>query len=177
MTMGQYNFTLKFALAHPDANPESFIKSLMKEGCDDALVGIGNLGQIALDFTREADSAQEAVISALRDVKRAIPDAQFVEAMPDFVGVPDIANLLGVSRQAIRQMLKKYEPAIPLPTHSGVRAIWHLEAILTWLIKCQIKEIDDSLLEISRINMHCNYAKEHNRLAGEIPISLIQAVG
>ena len=60
----------------------------MNEGCDDALVGIGKPGRIALDFTREADSAEEAVISALSAVKRAIPDAEFVEATPDFVGVP-----------------------------------------------------------------------------------------
>ena len=174
--MGQYDFTLKFALARPDADPESFIDSLMKEGCDDALVGIGKLGRIALDFTREADSAEEAVISALGDVKRAIPDAQFVEATPDFVGVPDIANLLGVSRQYIGKILKKNKPAFPLPTHSGVRAIWHLETVLTWLVERQVREIDESLLEISRINMRCNYAKEHNRLAGEIPDALIQAV-
>ena len=174
--MGQYDFTLKFALGQQSADPESYIENLMNEGCDDALIGIGSPGRIALDFTREAGSAEQAVMSALSDVKRAIPDATFIEAAPDFVGVPDIANLLGVSRQAIRQMFKKYESAIPLPTHSGVRAIWHLEAILTWLIKRQIKEIDGSLLEISRINMHCNHAKEHNRLAGKIPNALIQAV-
>ena len=175
--MEQYDFTLKFALGQQGADPESYIENLMNEGCDDALIGIGSPGRIALDFTREADSAEQAVMSALSDVKRAIPDATFIEAAPDFVGVPDIASLLGVSRQAIRQMLEKYKPEIPLPTHSGVRVIWHLETVLTWLIKRQIKEIDDSLLEISRVNMRCNHAKEHSRLADEIPDTLIQAVG
>ncbi len=175
--MGQYDFTLKFALGRPDADPESFIGSLMNEGCDDALIGIGKPGRIALDFTREANSADEAVISALADVKRAIPDAEFVEATPDFVGVSDIANLLGVSRQYIGKILKKNEREFPPPTHAGVRAIWHLETVLTWLVERQVREIDESLLEVSRVNMRCNHAKEHSRLANEIPDVLIQAVG
>jgi len=107
--------SLKFALGRPDADPESFIESLMNEGCDDALIGIGKPGRIALDFAREANSAEEAVLSALADVKRAIPAAEFVEATPDFVGVPDIAKLLGVSRQYIGKILKKNEQEFPLP--------------------------------------------------------------
>jgi len=114
--MGQYDFTLKFALGQQDADPESFIENLMNEGCDDALIGIGSPGRIALDFTREANSADEAVISALADVKRAIPDAEFIEAAPDFVGVPDIAKLLDVSRQAIGKLIDKYEPFVPPPS-------------------------------------------------------------
>ena len=175
--MGQYDFTLKFALGQQGADPEAYIENLMNEGCDDALIGIGSLGRIALDFTREENSAEEAVISALADVKRAIPDAEFVEATPDFVGVPDIAKLLGVSRQYIGRILKKNEPDFPLPTHGGVREIWHLETFLTWLVERQVREIDESLLEVSRVNMRCNHAKEHSRLANEIPDVLIQAVG
>jgi len=174
--MEQYDFTLKFTLGRPDADPDTFIGSLMKEGCDDALIGIGRPGRIALDFTREANSAEEAVLSALSDVKRAIPDATFIEATPDFVGVPDIADLLGVSRQYIGKILKKNESEFPPPTHAGVRAIWHLETVLTWLVESQVREIDESLLEISRVNMQCNHAKEHSRLADEIPDILIQAV-
>ena len=148
----------------------------MKEGCDDALIGIGKPGRIALDFTREANSAEEAVLSALDDVKRAIPDATFIEATPDFVGVPDIADLLGVSRQYIGKILKKNEPEFPPPTHAVVRAIWHLETVLTWLVESDVREIDKTLLEISRVNMQCNHAKEHSRLVDEIPDILIQAV-
>ena len=39
--MGQYDFTLKFALGQLDANPETCLERLAKEGCDDALVGLG----------------------------------------------------------------------------------------------------------------------------------------
>ena len=174
--MRSYDFTLKFALGQKDAAPESFVGRLMNEGCDDALVGIGKPGRIALDFTREADSAEEAVISALSAVKRAIPDAEFVEATPDFVGVPDIAKLLDVSRQYIGKILKANGSDFPPPIHDGNRAIWHLEVVLRWLTERRMRKIDERLLEISRVNMHCNHAKEENQLAREIPDYLKDAV-
>ena len=52
--MTEYEFTLKFRLPTPDADPESYLPALAEAGCDDALVGIGQPGRIALDFTREA---------------------------------------------------------------------------------------------------------------------------
>lgn len=36
-----------------------------------ALVGIGQAGRIALNFSREAESAAQAIRSALEDVERA----------------------------------------------------------------------------------------------------------
>src|SRR5210317_1512390 len=99
MKMGPFNFTLRFALGAHDADPQLFVERLLAEGCDDALIGLGRPGRIALDFTREASSAADAILSALADVQRAIPEAKLVEATPDLVGLTDIANLLGFSRQ------------------------------------------------------------------------------
>lgn len=50
-------------------------------------MGVGQPGRLALEFTREAKSAQAAVGSALADVKRVIPTARLIEAAPDFVGL------------------------------------------------------------------------------------------
>ncbi len=174
--MRSYDFTLKFALGQQNADPGSFVDRLRNEGCDDALVGIGRPGRIALDFTREADSAEEAVIIALSSDKSAIPDAKFLEATPDFVGVPDIATLLGVSRQYIRKILIANELEVPPPIHGGNREIWHLEVVLQWLAEYKKRKIDESLLEVSRVNMHCNHAREENRLTREIPDYLKDAV-
>lgn len=64
-------------------------------GCDDALVGIGQ--QVAWRWSSLAkrERAQVAVRSALADVKRAIPSAKLVEAVPDFVGLTDVAEIMG----------------------------------------------------------------------------------
>src|SRR5439155_384770 len=81
------------------------IERLGAAGCDDALVGIGQPGRIALEFTREAHSAEAALVSALTDVKRAIPSARLIEAAPDFVGLTDVAEVVGMTRQNMRKLM------------------------------------------------------------------------
>lgn len=55
------------------------VERLGEAGCDDALVGIGQPGRLALEFNREAADADEAVRSALADVRRAVPSAKLIE--------------------------------------------------------------------------------------------------
>ncbi|MCT7976096.1 hypothetical protein, partial [Laspinema olomoucense] len=62
--MPEYEFTLTFNLPDAQSNPEDYLESLATVGCDDALIGIGKRGKIALDFIRESSSAKEAVYSA-----------------------------------------------------------------------------------------------------------------
>lgn len=83
----EYDFVLKFKLAEGSADANDLVERLGEEGCDDAVIGIGQPGRIALNFTREADSAQQAIISALEDVRRVIPDAELIEASPDPAGL------------------------------------------------------------------------------------------
>ena len=66
--------------------------ALFEAGCDDALPGSSD-GVVFLDFTREASSIQDAVLSAIRDVERAGVGARVVRlepdelmAMPEWVG-------------------------------------------------------------------------------------------
>ena len=76
--MKSFEFTLEFSLKTPQANAALYIEQLAEAGCDDALIGMGQTGKIALQFTREAHSAQEALASALADVKKAIPEAKLI---------------------------------------------------------------------------------------------------
>jgi len=162
--MGQYDFTLRFALGRHDTDPELCVEKLLAEGCSDALIGLGLQGRIALDFTREASSADEALLSALSDVQRAIPDASLVEATPDLVGLTDIANLLGFSRQYMRKLAVRKGSGFPPPVHEGKSAIWHLATVLAWFSDSKIREFDAALLEIAHVNMQCNLVKEVARL-------------
>ena len=88
----EYDFTLRFAVSEEDSDLGALVERLAEAGCDDATVGIGRPGRVALDFTREAASAKEAMLSALADVKRAAPGAVLVEVGPDFVGISDVAS-------------------------------------------------------------------------------------
>lgn len=77
-----YEFTVKFSLPDAGGDPGRYIDALFEAGCDDALVGVGQAGLIALDFDRKATDAVGAVRSAIDDVRGAIPDVEIVE----FVG-------------------------------------------------------------------------------------------
>lgn len=76
----EYTFTLKYRLSVDDYKHDELVERLGGAGCDDALVGVGQVGRISLEFTREANSAKAALVSALSDVKRAMPTAKLIEA-------------------------------------------------------------------------------------------------
>ena len=147
--MQEYSFTLKFNFSDPQINSDSYIEQLYEAGCDDALIGIGKQGSIALEFIRSAASAFEAVSSAIVDVKKVIPDAILIEATPDFVGLTDTAKILGCSRQNIRNLIFNGDPRSPSPVYEGTPSIWHLAELLTWLREDKAYSIDDSLLEVA----------------------------
>lgn len=152
-----YEFTLKYSLGDPHADSEACVKQLQDEGCDDALIGLGKAGRIALQFAREADSAQDAILGGMQGVRRAIPDARFTEAAPDFVGVTDIAELLGFSRQYMAKILASYGAQFPQPLYDGKRPIWHLQPVLHWFATENGREIDPALQEVAEVTMSCNH--------------------
>lgn len=163
--MSEYEFTLKFILPADAADPEAHLEALGEAGCDDALVGVGQRGRIALDFTREARNAFAAVTSALRDVRRAIPEAVLAEATPDFVGLTDVADIAGFTRQNMRKLMLANVATFPPAVHDGSPALWHLANVLEWL-KTQRRPVDAGLLELARATMKLNIAREARQLRG-----------
>lgn len=157
--MSEFTFTLVFTLPEKNHNPMRWVETLGAQGCDDALVGVGVTGRIALNFIREAQGAAEAVVSAINDVKRIIPGAALVEVMPDLVGLTDIAELLGFSRQYMRKVMVGRE-AFPQPVHDGKTAIWHLEPVLRWMREAGVSKVPLPLLELSAVVRQCNLQRE-----------------
>jgi hypothetical protein len=105
--MKDYEFILKYDLPEHASDPEQYLDALYEAGCDDALIGIGLHGLLALDFTRKSTSALAAITSAMQDVKKAIPMSRLIEATPDLVGISDLDALLGHSRQNMRKIVYK----------------------------------------------------------------------
>ncbi|MEI6541994.1 MAG: DNA-binding protein [Methylococcales bacterium] len=158
--MTDYDFTLKFDISTLDREPETLLDQLYECGCDDAIIGIGRPGRLSINFIREAESASKAVSTALSDVKKALPYAKLIEATPDFVGLTDIADILGCSRQNIRNLHIKYWSSFPSPIHEGSATIWHLAKVLSWFKEKGSYNIEDRLLEISVINMKINLDRQ-----------------
>jgi predicted DNA-binding transcriptional regulator AlpA len=150
---------LRFKLSADDADAGNLVERLGETGCDDAVIGIGQPGRIALRFTREAESAWRAIVSALEDVKKTIPGAKLIEAGPDFVGLTDVADTLGMSRQNIRKLMLTNAASFPAPVHEGSTAVWHLEPVLLWLQGKGRYNIGREKIEVAHVAMQINLIK------------------
>ena len=164
--MAEYTFTLKYRIPESDWDADSVVERLGEAGCTDALVGVGIAGRLALEFSREAESAQVALRSALADVKTAVPSATLVEVSPDFVGLTDVAEMVGVSRQGMRKLMLANSD-FPLPVHEGSASVWHLADILAWFEGRKGHLPDPVLRETAAAALEINLAKEARRYAPE----------
>lgn len=163
----EFEFTLKFAFPETSNELESFVQQLGKSGCDDAIIGVGQKGRIALHFSRSRSSALEAITSAIKDIKSVVSNVRLIEATPDLVGLTDIAQLLGFSRQNMRKLMKTHIQTFPLPVHSGTTSIWHLCDVLQWFELKQNRTIDPAIKEVALANMEINLVKEFAKLEPE----------
>lgn len=164
----EYDFTLKYQLAAQDCNHDEIVERLAEAGCDDATIGIGLPGRIALVFAREGSSALQALMSALEDVKRAVPTARLVEAAPDFVGLTDVADVAGVSRQNMRKLMLSHAADFPIPVHEGNSSVWHLWDVLAWLDTRGGYDIKPDILEVAKSAKQVNLAKEARELEPQV---------
>jgi hypothetical protein len=171
----EYEFGLKYKVAD-DADMDGLIEQLGAAGCDDALVGTGQPGRIALDFTRDAHSAEKALVSALSAVKKAIPGAKLLEVSPDFVGMTELAEMLEVSRQNIQRLKQAHPFSFPTPVHEGSAAVWHLAHLLEWFKGRASYHIDQALLDVAHAAMQINLAKEAKQMERRVQKEVLDLV-
>jgi hypothetical protein len=164
----EFTFKLNYQLSSDETNLDALVERLGEAGCDDALVGIGQPGRIALEFTREADNAFAALTSALADVKKAIPTAKLIEAGPDLVGLTDIADVVGVSRQNMRKLAVTNFSTFPAPVHEGSSALWHLVDVLRWMLPRGGYKVDQRTVEVATTAKQLNLAKQNQQLEPEV---------
>lgn len=158
--MTEYEFTFKFALMDPKEEPALYIERLADAGCDDALVGIGKAGRIALEFVREAATARDAVLGAFADARKALPGAKLIEVTPDLVGLSDIADFIDCSRQNVRKMVL-LDATFPTAVHEGSAELFHLADVLSWAREYRDSRVFDCrILEVATVNREVNLANQ-----------------
>jgi hypothetical protein len=158
-----YEITLTLKLAPDDSNLDELVERLGAAGCTDAMIGIGQAGQLALDFIRDGRSAEQAILSALKGVKKAVPTAKLIEVGPDLVGLTDVAELLGVTRQNMRKLMVAHAAAFPVPVHSGSVSLWHLAPVLEFLRE-RGYDLGPGLVDVARAAMRINIASQAARI-------------
>ncbi len=154
--MKTHHFSLDFVLPAQLPVTAEDLERLAQENCTDALVGIGRPGRIVFDFDREDGDARTAVLSALGDVGRAMPEAELIEASPDYVGLTDIAELLRMTRQNARKVILGPDSSAPPPVHRGNPSLWHLAPLLEWLRDSKGYAIDDHLIALAWTTLELN---------------------
>ena len=164
----EYVFTLKYRLSAEDCDLDEIVERLGEAGCDDATIGVGQPGRIALVFSREGASAFEALVSALKDIKQAVPSARLVEAGPDFVGLTDVAEVAGVSRQNMRKLMLSHAIDFPPPVHEGSASVWHLSDILGWLTARGGYDIKADVFDVAKSAKQINLAKEAREIEPQL---------
>lgn len=153
-----YQFTL--VLDGVDENTPDLEDKLYCANCDDALINFRNR-TVYLDFDREADSLENAIITAIKDVESAFLNAVVTHVAPDeLVSEADIAKRLRIKRQAVSLWVKgtrRGAMAFPKPIMklSEKSPLWRWSDVIKWLYKNeQIKDpqlVDNALL-IDNIN-------------------------
>lgn len=155
-----YEFALRFRIPDTSLDQEGLLDALAAHGCDDALPGLGRKGRLALHFNREAATARDALESAVGDVLQALPFAELIEAGPDFVGLSDVAEIIGVSRQNMRKLWLAHPDDFPEPLHEGNPSIWHLAHLLRWLSRRNPGCVSRGVLEVAELAMLLNLKRQ-----------------
>lgn len=161
----EFTFTLKYQLDTAGHDRPFVEKRLLEERCDDAIMGSGMQGRLALEFTREARSARDALSSAIRDVGKALPTAKLIEAAPDLVGLTDVSEIAGISRQAMRKLMLRKAGDFPPPVHEGKASLWHLADLLNWM-SGRGYAVDPVLVQTSEAALEANHWRTTQRLRG-----------
>ncbi len=172
----EYLFTLNYLLPAEDCDLLQLVERLGAADCTDVLVGTGLAGRLVLEFSREAESAEAALLGALGDIKRIIPEARLVEASPDFVGLSEIAEIVGVSRQNMRKLMLGHAESFPLAIHEGSSSLWHLAEVLSWLDSKGGYPLKHPVIEVARVAQQVNTAKESKRI-GPLSSELVALLG
>lgn len=174
--MTTYEFTLRFRFTDADVGIDQRLERLFEEGCDDAVVGVGRPDTIGLMFARSASSAREAALSAIENVMRAMPDAVLLGAAPDLVGLTDVAEIMGFTRQNMRKLLTAAAGSAPVSVHDGAPSLWHLADVLSWL-EGRGYQVDRGVKEVAEITMQVNLSVQSMRSDPALQREIARAVG
>lgn len=176
----EYEFVL--TLNSVPAPDQKAVDALFEADCDDATLCY-RLGRAYLDFSREASSFKEAVLSAIRDVKKAWPEAEVLCVDEcDLVSQSDIARRIGRSRQQVYQYVnaERGPGDFPPPVYhlSEESPLWTWCSVAHWLRQNDMisEEVERQAWEVAIIN---NALELHNqrRFAPELADEVLQSIG
>ncbi len=129
------NYLFAMTVDGLDAEDEETVEALLSSG--EILLMSGVDGTVEIDLEIQAASPEAAVRAAVHLVETTVAGATVSRVSLDLVAAADIAERVGVSRQAVANWAAgrrsgKAFPA-PLGTLAGGTRVWSWSAVLPWL--------------------------------------------
>lgn len=132
--MKTYEFSIIASGLDPRA--DDFESRFYEAGCDDATISFQK-GHIIVDFSREAETADIAIASAVKDVIAAGATVEHIEPDP-LVSLSDIAKRTGLTRSAMSLYAQgkrgKNFPA-PVARITSDNPLWCWADVAKWLFR------------------------------------------
>lgn len=148
--MTEYEFQIVIKWDH-GGQIDVCLDALYRAGCDDATVSSGSLHYLGLDFIREGRSAEAALVTAIRDIKKAIPGAKLVRAEPYLLNLSELAFLFGYTKQNMRKYARGEMATVkadfPEPVVAGKTSYWYALEVAQWLDAQHVITIRQEALE------------------------------
>ena len=130
--MAKHEFSIIASGVDPAA--DDFETRFLDAGCDDATVSFQK-GYAILDFTRSAPSLEDALSSAIEQVRRAGARVERIEPDP-LVSLADIAARTGLTRAAVSNYWRGHRgegfPA-PVARITSDSPLWDWATVAEWL--------------------------------------------
>ncbi|UTM60452.1 hypothetical protein L4174_024010 (plasmid) [Photobacterium sp. CCB-ST2H9] len=133
-----YEFSLTTSLTGIDTDEKiiNVSNALFEAGCDDGSPSFYG-DALYISFYREAESYEQAVISAIKDAEKVEGIKVLSVDAGDHVGLTDAAELSGVSKMALSRYSRGERGAgnFPCPVErlNGKTPLWSWSEIATWL--------------------------------------------
>ena len=174
-------FDFQIFWAGVDTSDESFLDRLFEAGCDDATVYFKD-GYLCLDFSRESDSAENAVISSIKDIERSGIGGSIERVEPeDLASLSEIANRVGVTRSALQKYARgvsKVGKDFPRPVQniaSPRRELFSTFEVMNWMLSKRRAEIQSHSVELFGMIAKTNQALVVTRAQIDDDVSRIVA--
>lgn len=161
--MKTYGFTLILAGVWDDMTDE-MVGRFLGAGCDDGSPGLCE-HRVSVIFSREAETAESAILSAIRDVRAAGFEVERI-AEADPMSQLDIADRMGKSKQYVHQLMTgvRGPGTFPPPLTPGR---WSWAVVAGWLADNGLA--DAALAECARVAAVVNAAFVRKEAVEESP--------
>lgn len=167
--MNVYWFDIEVAGPVGEEHVEALGERLAAAGGIDATVQAGDRGGVVM-FSREADDAVRAIVSAVEDVEAA--GMAVTRVMEDRVTAEEIAERAGVTVTAVRYWISGGRGPGGFPAAWVERArgsMWSWAEVSAWLASAKVGKVDHLAAEVARAGALITDALAVRRGIRELP--------